>query len=90
MGLVIGTQFPGDIPESMAGNLATQLFLMNNQADHRRWIVRQIYGTASGKEPKELLDKLKALKPFEGLLSNGHYPMALLRITPYFERHSIV
>jgi DNA helicase HerA-like ATPase len=25
VGIVIGTQFPGDIPETMAGNLATQL-----------------------------------------------------------------
>jgi hypothetical protein len=86
VGLVIGTQFPGDIPESMAGNLATQLFLMNNQAVHRRWIVRQIYGTASGPEQRDLLDKLTALRPFDGLLTNSHYPLALLRVSPYYER----
>jgi hypothetical protein len=39
----------------MAGNLATQLFLMNNQAKHRSWIVRQIYGTTTGRKSKELL-----------------------------------
>ena len=48
VGIVIGTQFPGDIPETMAGNLATQLFLMNNQAQHRRFVVKQVFGTTSG------------------------------------------
>jgi len=38
---------------------------------------------------KELLDNLKALKPFEALMSNSHYPMALIRITPHFERQSV-
>ena len=42
IGIIIGTQFPGDIPESIAGNLATQLFLMNNQANHRRFVVAQL------------------------------------------------
>ena len=86
VGIVMGTQFPGDISETMAGNLATQLFLMNNQAKHRSWIVRQIYGTTIGKEPKELLDKLRHLKPLDGLFSNPHHQMALLRVIPHYER----
>jgi hypothetical protein len=79
VGIVMGTQFPGDVPETMAGNLATQLFLMNNQAKHRSWIVRQIYGTTTGRESKELLDKLGRFKPLDGLFSNPHHQMALLR-----------
>jgi hypothetical protein len=36
VGVVVGTQFPGDIPEDLAGNLATQLMLSNQSADHRK------------------------------------------------------
>lgn len=86
VGIVIGTQFPGDITESMAGNLATQLFLMNNQADHRRFVVQQMYGTTSGNESKELLGKLSKLKPFQGLFANTHYSGVLLDILPHHAR----
>lgn len=86
IGVVIGTQFPGDIPETMAGNLASQLFLMNNQADHRRFVVRQMFGTMSGSGPKELLNHLSGLRPFEGLVTNSHYPSVMLRVLPHFER----
>ena len=85
-GIIMGTQFPGDVPETMAGNLATQLFLMNNQAKHRSWIVRQIYGTTTGREPKELLDKLRHFRPLDGLFSNSHHQMALLRVVPHYQR----
>src|SRR5262245_8999910 len=62
------------------------LFLMNNQAKHRSWIVRQIYGTTTGREPKELLDKLRHFRPLDGLFSNSHHQMALLRVVPHYQR----
>src|SRR5262245_332809 len=86
VGIVIGTQFPGDIPETMAGNLATQLFLMNNQAEHRRSVVRQVHGTTSGTAPRNLLDNLSRLRPLEGLFTNPHHQSVLLRVVPHFER----
>jgi hypothetical protein len=89
VGIVIGTQFPGDISETMAGNLATQLFLMNNQADHRRFVVQQIFGTTSGNESKELLNKLSKLKPFQGLFANTHYSGVLLDVLPYHARQKL-
>ena len=86
IGIVIGTQFPGDIPETMAGNLATQLFLMNNQAEHRRSVVKQVFGTTSGSGPRQLLNSLSRLRPLEGLFTNSHHQSALLRVVPHFER----
>ena len=86
VGVVVGTQFPGDIPETMAGNLATQLFLMNNQADHRLCIVKQMYGSTSGNEAKDMLKALGKLKPFQGLFSNTHYSGALLDVLPHYAR----
>lgn len=89
VGIVIGTQFPGDIPETMAGNLATQLFLMNNQAEHRRFVVRQMYGATSGPEPAAMLNKLGRLKPFEGLFANAHHRSGvMLKVIPHYARRS--
>jgi DNA helicase HerA-like ATPase len=67
VGIVIGTQFPGDIPETMAGNLATQLFLMNNQAQHRRYVVKQVFGTTSGRA-EEAPRQSQEIKAIRGLL----------------------
>jgi hypothetical protein len=89
IGIVIGTQFPGDIPESMAGNLATQLFLMNNQANHRRFVAAQLLGNTSSGEARELLDHLSNLKPLEGVFSNTHHKGRLVRVLPHYARQAI-
>jgi hypothetical protein len=86
IGIVIGTQFPGDISESIAGNLATQLFLMNNQSNHRRFIASQLLGTTSTSEARQLLDKLSALRPLEGVFSNAHHKGVLVRVLPHYAR----
>jgi len=86
IGLVIGTQFPGDIPDSLAGNLATQLFLMNNQAAHRSAIVKQMFGTTAGRDAKQLMDELGKLKPLQGLFTNAHFSSVLLDVIPYYAR----
>jgi hypothetical protein len=86
VGIVIGTQFPGDIPETMAGNLATQLFLMNNQAAHRRFIAMQVMGTTATAQARTLLDQLSHLRPLEGLFVNAHYNGTLVRVTPHYAR----
>ena len=86
IGIVIGTQFPGDIPETMAGNLATQLSLMNNQAEHRLAVVRQAFGSTTGTEAKALLEKLSKLKPLQGVFANAHYNGVLLNVVPHYAR----
>jgi hypothetical protein len=87
VGIVIGTQFPGDIPETMAGNLATQLFLMNNQATHRRFVVTQLLGSTSGPEGRSMLDAISKLQPLEGVFTNAHYNGGVfVRILPHWKR----
>ncbi|MFZ4072008.1 MAG: ATP-binding protein [Caulobacterales bacterium] len=87
VGIVIGTQFPGDIPETMAGNLATQLFLMNNQASHRRFVVTQLLGTVGGPDSRAMLEALGRLKPLEGVFANAHYNGGVfVRILPHWQR----
>ncbi|MEN0065217.1 MAG: hypothetical protein AAGA48_23940 [Myxococcota bacterium] len=86
VGTVIGTQFPGDIPEETAGNLATRLFLMNNQARHRATVVRQVYATTAGKEARGLAEQLSGLAQLQGLYMNVHYGSTIVRVHPYFKR----
>jgi hypothetical protein len=70
----------------MAGNLATQLFLMNNQAAHRLHVVKQMLGTSGTSEAKTMLEKLGHLRPLEGLFANAHHHGVFLEILPYFKR----
>ncbi len=86
VGIVIGTQFPGDMPSDMAGNLATQLFLMNNQAQHRRAIALQVCGTVSSPKAKALLDRLGRMRPLQGLFANPHYGAVFVDIVPHYQR----
>jgi hypothetical protein len=86
IGIVIGTQFPGDIRDEMAGNLATQLFLMNNQAEHRNHVVRHIHGTIATPDARRLQAHLGALKPLQGLFTNPHHKEALVDVVPHYQR----
>ncbi|MGF1508356.1 MAG: helicase HerA domain-containing protein [Myxococcota bacterium] len=86
IGLVIGTQYPGDITDEVAGSMATQLSLMNGQADHRRAVVRQVYGTTSSADAKHLNDALARLKPLQGLFANAHHRPTLLAVHPHYLR----
>jgi hypothetical protein len=88
VGIVLGTQYPGDIPEATAGALATQLFLLNNQAEHRRHIVRQVLGTTTGAEAQRLLQRLSELEPGQGLFSNPHHSRAFVTVLPHWKRPS--
>jgi hypothetical protein len=87
-GIVLGTQYPGDIPEATAGALATQLSLLNNQAQHRRHVVRQVLGTTTGNEAQQLLQKLSALEPLQGLFANPHHNRALVTVLPHWKRQA--
>lgn len=84
--VVIGTQFPGDIPDAVAGTMATQLSLMNAQADHRRAVVRQVYSTTSSSDAKQLGTALSQLKPLQGLFTNAHHRPTLIDVHPHYLR----
>jgi hypothetical protein len=86
VGIVLGTQYPGDIPEATAGALATQLFLFNNQAAHRQHVVRQVLGSTSGPEAQRLLQTLGELAPLQGLFNNPHYSRTVVTIVPHWRR----
>jgi hypothetical protein len=87
VGIVIGTQFPGDIPENLAGNLATQLLLSNQDPDHRRTVVRTLIGATSGPDAQRLAASLPHLQKHDGYFRNQHYPpYVLVNTVPYHKR----
>lgn len=87
LGLIVATQFPGDLPENLAGNLATQLLLSNQDPDHRRAVVRTLCGAGSGPDAQRLLTTLSHLQKYEGFFRNQQYaPWCLVRTIPYYER----
>ena len=88
VGIAIGTQFPGDIPDTLAGNLATQLLLHNKQPEHRKVVARTLTGAASGQAAAQVMTKIDKLRPHEGFFRNQHYsPYVLVHTLPYFKRN---
>jgi hypothetical protein len=89
VGIVIGTQFPGDIPEELAGNIATQLMLYNQTPDHQRPVVKTLCGRGSGPEAQRLQNQIAHLQQHEGFFRNQQYsPYRLVMTKPYFRRES--
>jgi hypothetical protein len=87
IGIALGTQFPGDIPEIMTGNLATQLMLHNSDASHRKLVAKQLCGTASSAHAPQLITRIGELKKHEGYFRNSHHlPYVLVRTLPHYQR----
>ncbi|MCG3124556.1 MAG: hypothetical protein GIKADHBN_03025 [Phycisphaerales bacterium] len=87
VGIVVGTQFPGDIPENLAGNLATQLLLANQDPDHQRVVVRTLCGTGAGSEAARLQRQVAVLQKHQGFFRNQQMaPFCLVTTLPYWRR----
>jgi hypothetical protein len=87
IGIAIGTQFPGDIPENLGGNLATQLLLHNSNAEHRKAVARTLTGSASGPTAQQVIRQMGALQKHEGFFRNQHYaPFVLVTTIPHYQR----
>ncbi|MGO9834717.1 MAG: ATP-binding protein [Polyangiaceae bacterium] len=90
VGILVGTQFPGDIPENLAGNLATQLLLSNQDPDHRKTVVRTLCGATSGPEATRLSNQVALLQKHQGFFRNQQYaPYAMVETLPYYRRGDV-
>lgn len=87
VGLAIGTQFPGDLPDTLAGSLASQLLLQNSDPDHRKAVARTLCGSASGAQALAITRRIDHLKKHEGFFRNQHYaPYTLVETLPHWQR----
>jgi hypothetical protein len=87
VGIAIGTQFPGDLPENLSGNLATQLLLHNSDISHRQSVARTLVGSASGPTASIVINQTQALAKHEGFFRNQQYtPYVLVHTLPHYRR----
>ena len=89
LGLLIATQFPGDLPGVISESTATKLFFSQTQIDQIREIQRTVVGKTSGPDADHLAGVLKGLAPLTCVLhSKQHLPFVRVNVKPYFERQN--
>lgn len=89
LGVVIGSQFPRDLPEAVRGSTATRLFFSQGQVEQIREIQRTIVGKTSGPEADHVAGMVRSLTPLSCVINSTQYtPFARLTILAYFQRSS--
>jgi DNA helicase HerA-like ATPase len=88
LGVVIASQFPTDLPTTVAGSTATKLYFSQTNVDQIREIQRTILGKTSGPEADHLAGLMRGLPPLTCVLYSKQYSRFVrVAISPYFERH---
>jgi hypothetical protein len=86
VGLLVATQFVRDIPDDIAGNLATKVIFLPS-SDDARSVARLIAGTNAGGEAERIRETALALRTHQALFVSDHYqPYVLVNTRPYFRR----
>ena len=87
LGVVIASQFPRDLPETVRGSTATRLFFSQGQVEQIREIQRTIVGKTSGPEADHVGNIVRSLPPLSCLLHSAqHAPFVRVTAIPYFRR----
>jgi len=87
LGVVVATQYPKDLPDTVAGATATRLFFSQNQPDQVREIQRTLVGKTAGADAERVAATVRSMPPLTCLLNSAHYqPFSRVTVHPYFER----
>jgi DNA helicase HerA-like ATPase len=87
LGVVIATQFPGDLPPHVAGSTATKLFFSQTKSDHVREVQRALVGKTSGVDAEHVAAALRELPPLTCFVQSSQYqPSVRTAISPYYAR----
>src|SRR5205807_1931866 len=87
VGIAIGTQFPGDVPLEMSGNLGTKIFMCSSEDKHRRAIVKAVHGTIQGYAAELLLTDVGKLQRHQAMIKNAEIsPYKLVNLLPHYRR----
>jgi len=91
LGVLIATQFPRDLPETVSGSTATKVFFSQTQLEQIREVQRTVAGKTSGPEADHVAAIEKGLSPLTCILHSKQFtPFARVTIRPYFERQASV
>jgi hypothetical protein len=87
LGVLIASQFPTDLPTTVAGSTATKLYFSQTNVDQVRDIQRTILGKTSGADADHLASIMRGLPPLTCVLYSKQFPRFVrVTVTPYFER----
>ena len=87
VGLLIGSQFPDDLPANLIGSLRTQIFLHNKSPEMRKAVARVLCSASSGTQAQRIIETLGILPQFQGyLVSEEHKPWTRVNIVPHAQR----
>lgn len=87
LGVVIATQYPKDLPDTVAGSTATKLYFSQTQSDQIREIQRALVGKTSGSEAEHISTTVRSMPPLTCLIANAHHsPYTRVEVKPYYER----
>ncbi|MBF0305005.1 MAG: ATP-binding protein [Alphaproteobacteria bacterium] len=87
VGMLIGTQNPGDMPENLRGCLRTQLYLNNKDVEKQKVIVRALCNTTSGPHAQKMLQTIANLGQFQGYLISEQYKTGTrVNVIPHYQR----
>ncbi|RKT52803.1 ATP-binding protein [Saccharothrix australiensis] len=86
-GVVIATQYPKDLPDSVSGATATRLFFSQTQADQIRTVQKALVGKTSGADAEQVAALVRSMPPLTCMVQNAHQtPYVRTAIRPYYER----
>lgn len=87
VGMLIGTQYPKDLPENLVGCLRTQIYLYNRDPENQKVIVRAICNATSGPQAQQLLRTVSSLGTFQGFLISQQYGQGTrVNVIPHKDR----
>lgn len=87
LGVVVATQYPKDLPDTVAGATATRLFFSQNQPEQVREIQRTLVGKTSGVDAERVAATVRSMPPLTCLMNSAHYqPFSRVTVHPYYER----
>src|SRR6185312_254240 len=89
LGVILATQFPRDLPDSISGSTATRLYFSQTKAEQIREVQKTLVGKTSGAEAEHIGNLMRGLTPLECIFQNNHYkPWIRLKATPYYAINS--
>jgi hypothetical protein len=87
VGIALGTQFPGDLPIELSGNLGTKIFLRNSEDKHRRAIAKALVGTLQGYSAEQVFKEAGCLHQHQALIKNSKLtPYLSVDLLPHYRR----
>jgi len=87
VGIIIGTQKPKDIPESLMSCLRAQIYLFNSEPDDQKIVLKSLCNTTSGPVAERHLRAIKGMGKFEGYIQSDQYKQGIrVNIVPYCDR----